>query len=369
MRIKQKLLSEVSEVPALFERNYFPSLDGLRAVSILLVVVIHVLMSFSLKFDFHPLANLGVQFFFVISGFLITTLLLKEKVTKGSISLKNFYIRRFYRIIPLAYFYLLAVCALNILLGLNISWYAILFSFLFVRNFFLNYKGANHLTSHYWSLAIEEQFYLIFPFILKRNLNIYMFFLAFIICFSLLFDLLHIHTSNPYVGFVFNLIVQFQGIAVGSLCSVLIFKKVIVFNGGGRYKSLLVSGLFLLTFLSPLILKSSQHLMIFIESVSFSALLILCLIRENAGDPIFDFLNHKIMKGVGMLSYSLYIWQQPLTLNLGYFNRAGFLAGFPYKFITYTSISIVSLGLLALVGYLSYFHFEKRFLKLKYKYQ
>jgi peptidoglycan/LPS O-acetylase OafA/YrhL len=84
-------------------------MDGLRAISILLVVIFHVLMSFTTSFSFLYFAFLGVQFFFVISGFLITTLLLKEKVATGGIRLRKFYARRCLGILPVAYLYLLAL--------------------------------------------------------------------------------------------------------------------------------------------------------------------------------------------------------------------------------------------------------------------
>jgi peptidoglycan/LPS O-acetylase OafA/YrhL len=84
-----------------------PSLDGLRAASITMVLVAHASMGFPSWAHNHPTllsaignGNRGVSVFFVISGFLITTLLLNEEAKTGNISLKNFYIRRFFRIIP-----------------------------------------------------------------------------------------------------------------------------------------------------------------------------------------------------------------------------------------------------------------------------
>src|SRR5205807_9098473 len=85
------------------------SLDGLRAVSILLVLLGHAAMSDGAPHILSPLShigNIGVRFFFVISGFLITTLLLKEQAKTGTISLKQFYLRRTLRIFPAAYFFI-----------------------------------------------------------------------------------------------------------------------------------------------------------------------------------------------------------------------------------------------------------------------
>jgi peptidoglycan/LPS O-acetylase OafA/YrhL len=91
-----------------------PSLDGLRAVSIALVLIGHICNGLDLahNYAFAIIANagLGVTVFFVISGYLITSLLLKEFDSKGSISYKHFYIRRAFRILPPYYFYFLAIC-------------------------------------------------------------------------------------------------------------------------------------------------------------------------------------------------------------------------------------------------------------------
>ena len=95
--------------PVAISKSHLPSLDGLRGISILLVVISH---TFGDKKPFYN-GGFGVSIFFVISGFLITLLLLQEKYTTGSVSLKNFYIRRFLRIFPVAYLYLVVLLVLN----------------------------------------------------------------------------------------------------------------------------------------------------------------------------------------------------------------------------------------------------------------
>jgi peptidoglycan/LPS O-acetylase OafA/YrhL len=91
-----------------------PSLDGLRAVSIAMVLLSHALVSTTVRQSkWLPLladGDLGVSVFFVISGFLITSLLLYEEHTTGRINLREFYLRRFFRIVPPFYAFLLAVC-------------------------------------------------------------------------------------------------------------------------------------------------------------------------------------------------------------------------------------------------------------------
>ena len=144
--------------------GYIPVLDGLRALSIGLVIVGHLLLRERPTADLGDLGlyagSHGVTVFFVISGYLITLLLLREETRKGFISLKNFYIRRFLRIFPAFYVYL-AVFAILVFLGFikNVPWHDFAASVLYLRNIF----GRAQETSHLWSLSLEEQFYVLWP--------------------------------------------------------------------------------------------------------------------------------------------------------------------------------------------------------------
>lgn len=146
-------------------KHRIASLDGLRAVSISLVLLSHTLMKLQVRpslMRFSRYGTLGVDVFFVISGFLITTLLLKESGKTGTISLRNFYVRRAYRILPASY-------AATLLIAL--VWHArvnlrdVLCAVLYVQNF---NPHPSWSLGHMWSLSIEEQFYLLWPFLLKR---------------------------------------------------------------------------------------------------------------------------------------------------------------------------------------------------------
>src|SRR3982751_4043386 len=109
-----------------------PSLDGLRAVSITLVVVGHWA-----ELRYHSdvagaFANLGVRIFFIISGYLITTLLLKERSKTANIGLRDFYARRAYRILPASFIFMLVAFAI---FWRELSWYHMMASLLYVANF------------------------------------------------------------------------------------------------------------------------------------------------------------------------------------------------------------------------------------------
>lgn len=139
-----------------------PSLDGLRAVSISLVVVGHWT-----ELRYHSVvagafANLGVKIFFVISGYLITSLLLKEYEKSSTIQLRGFYTRRAYRILPAAIIFKLPVF---VIYWHELCWYHLAAAALYLANLdFLHPWFLGHL----WSLSVEEQFYFLWPGVLKK---------------------------------------------------------------------------------------------------------------------------------------------------------------------------------------------------------
>ena len=132
-----------------------------------MVVFSHVLQTYHwtqevlFVWRLHPGAT-GVSLFFVISGYLITTLLLRERANHGRIGLRGFYFRRFFRIVP-AYLAYVGTVALLALAGLtNVPWADFVRALLYLTN----YVEADWLLLHTWSLSVEEQFYLLFPLLL-----------------------------------------------------------------------------------------------------------------------------------------------------------------------------------------------------------
>lgn len=139
-----------------------PSLDGLRALSVVAVILFHTpaLVAFHWLTPFRN-GGLGVTCFFVISGLLITKLLLNEIDATGGVNLTTFYVRRSFRIFPPFYAYLLVVGVLVLLHVAHIDLKSYLYSAAYLRNY------APHptveLLAHTWSLSLEEQFYLVWP--------------------------------------------------------------------------------------------------------------------------------------------------------------------------------------------------------------
>lgn len=136
-----------------------PALDGLRAIAVALVILRHI------GRPVVPGGFLGVDLFFTLSGYLITSILLEEHKKYGSISLRHFYLRRSVRIMPALWLLLLAaLLARNLVVSHLFSLREILFAGTYTMNWTRAFHfGGISLLGHTWSLAIEEQFYLLWP--------------------------------------------------------------------------------------------------------------------------------------------------------------------------------------------------------------
>ena len=153
--------------------GHIPGLDGIRAFAVLIVMVAHVGFSHIVPGGF------GVTVFFFISGFLITRLLLAENDAKNGIGLKNFYIRRFLRLLPALYVMLAVTCAALIMLGNKIEILKLGAAITYTMNYYEAWNAFRGVPQegpwgHLWSLAVEEHFYLMFPLVLvmfRENLD------------------------------------------------------------------------------------------------------------------------------------------------------------------------------------------------------
>ena len=148
--------------------GYQPSLDGLRAISVLAVILYHA------GAKWMPGGFLGVEVFFVVSGFLITTLLLEERGQSGAVDMRHFWVRRARRLLPALYLLLAVVSGAALLVYRDAAGRMggdVLAALLYVSNWWQIFldesyfvqSGRPPLLMHLWSLAVEEQFYLLFP--------------------------------------------------------------------------------------------------------------------------------------------------------------------------------------------------------------
>jgi peptidoglycan/LPS O-acetylase OafA/YrhL len=147
-------------------RGRIPSLDGLRAVSIILVIASHAIQgthSFVFRLFFLH-SDLGVRVFFIISGFLITSLLLRERAETGRISLPLFYIRRTLRILPPFVLFVGVVAIFNAFGIIQVPPGNWIYALTYTMNFDTH---APWVLGHLWSLSVEEQFYLLWPLVMR----------------------------------------------------------------------------------------------------------------------------------------------------------------------------------------------------------
>ena len=155
-------------------RIYLPGLNGLRAIAAISVVVSHInlnLKEFGFAQSTHALqlAQFGVTMFFALSGFLITYLLMKEREQTGTVAVKKFYIRRILRIWPLYYFCFALVMVADLVFRFGQNYHTLPLYALMLANVPAMTEVLFPYISHYWSLGVEEQFYLMWPWMMKKS--------------------------------------------------------------------------------------------------------------------------------------------------------------------------------------------------------
>lgn len=290
------------------------SLDGLRAISILLVIVGHSADSLNApKFlvHFSHLGNLGVRCFFIISGFLITTLLLKEWEKTGRISMKGFYTRRALRIFPpsLAYIGIIAACYALGWLTLKPGDLA------HALTYTMNYRyNPAHWLRHLWSLSVEEQFYFLWPGLLwfagkRRGMKVAW---GVVLADPIIRGIMwfFFHASDSAMTKHFEAIAD--TLAVGCLLSM-------NFNRMGAtlwYQRFQSSKFFWIIALS---LALGGNALFVISPASFYIIgqsitnlgIVLCIdwCIRNFDKGVGRLLNWRPVVHIGVLSYSLYLWQ------------------------------------------------------------
>jgi peptidoglycan/LPS O-acetylase OafA/YrhL len=285
-----------------------PKLDFLRAVSAGIVVFYHS------GYQAIP-AGFGVLTFFVISGFLITHLLLREKEATGTISTGNFYIRRALRIFPPFYVYwIVAVIALNLRYA-NIIWPQAISSLLYVGNY---YQGLHNYPSspfsHTWSLGVEEQFYLLWPFafILLRNrlTTLVRGLLVLIPALWIYRAVLHFRgVSDAYI--YTSLETRIDAILVGCLFAILIHlgmaPRLMRFVSRARLLPFTVTALLLSIFVGGRYGNAYRDVVGFSIDPLLVMLLILQLVDWKKSG---DWMDSRPITYLGGISYSTYLYQQ-----------------------------------------------------------
>ena len=308
------------------DRARIPSLDGLRAVSISMVLLSHGLSSMPGDWShrwprllgFIANGNRGVSVFFVISGFLITTLLLQEYDKSGSIGLRNFYIRRFFRIVPPFYAFLLCLFLLGRAGFLVLSRASLPTAMLFVRD----YVGGDWWTGHSWSLSIEEQFYLLWPaaLVLLKPQGARKMALAIVVSAPVVRLASHafLHHIGPTEEFMFH--VRADGLMLG--CLLALYKDTALMDRIiARSGLLATAGVTFLTFGAPYLTGhfGGWYTFPFGYSIEYGVIAVVLLyVVNNPGTGIGIILNHRLAVHIGVISYSLYLWQELFLTRLNH---------------------------------------------------
>ncbi|QNI34545.1 acyltransferase [Alloacidobacterium dinghuense] len=281
-----------------------PTLDGWRGIAILLVLIDHVQHSCfrATRYEtFSYLGQHGVTIFFVLSGYLITSKLLSELNTTDTIDLGKFYRRRFFRLMPSAWLYLSIVTLVCIVLHSdNFGVIPALF-------FFRNYVGHNLLTGHFWTLSIEEQFYLVWPAILlllRRKAWTVAVLGCIIVCLWRIADwniLLSEHVA-------YSFLTQYRADAIlfGCLLALMIV----------RLKKMLRAWMLWPLLLAFVACIGSYHK--FIPTRESIVIALILAVTSTRPDSVLSRpLNAKWLVSLGQMSYSLYIWQEFSLIQFG----------------------------------------------------
>ncbi|MGK2908834.1 MAG: acyltransferase family protein [Sphingobium sp.] len=296
--------------------GYIPGLDGIRAICISLVMVAHY------GFDSAVPGGLGVTIFFFLSGFLITGLLLKEQEKRGTISLKNFYARRFLRLSPELFFLILVSAAIG-WLYFPVKLTDVVVASTYTTNYYAMYAeaftDARIRWSHLWSLAVEEHFYLTFPLIMLFLGNKPRALLAALIaiCVGCLLWRLHIvqdgapfgflqeGTQNPYTYRASD--TRMDSIAYGCLTAFLFYRFPFRLKGFlPCWLAIAAAGALMLM---SLVVRDAGFRETYRYSVQGIAMIVLFygLFGDSASLAI-RVLEMPILRKMGVLSYGAYLW-------------------------------------------------------------
>lgn len=361
----------------------YPSLNGLRAISVLLVVFMHTnfgvriatgqnifssiesnpVVAFFLNFFLD--GQLGVDIFFVISGFLITSLLLSEEKKNKRVDVKSFYIRRTLRIFPAYYAMLSAYYILQRLGYIHLSDASWLTSVTYTKYF----NGAlDQATVHAWSLSVEEQFYLVYPFIFLAGAHFRKWW-AWLLLVIVPTLRIYFHYQDqlpqgerlfPYAWSSMTLFTRIDGIAVG--CLLAFYKDAILERLKPYFAPAFYLSLIGLLVLCNLPNHNTNNLINVayggsagtLANVFVSIIILYSVFGAQEKSLWFRFLNSRPMDYIGQLSYSLYLWQQIWILGGIWSWYTAFPQNLLFIFITAMA---------------SYHLIEKPFLKLRDKFK
>lgn len=343
--------------------SYRADIDGLRAIAVLLVILFHA------DFTWIKGGFVGVDVFFVISGYLITRSINKE-MQRGNFSFASFYLRRIRRIIPVLIFVMIVVTvpACLFLFARDLEAYArtVLHTMLSTNNVHLWLKGENYFVEdtdlipllHTWSLSVEEQFYVLWPaflLVLHRFLtsNKRLLFLTLFIILGLGLSVFLAYT-NPNMAYYLLPARIFELSLGGGLA---FFWHKIPDQSKTRNNLLAITGLLLIVLPAILLDKTSVFPGFNALWPCLGAVLLILSGKKNKTKGFVNtVLQSKVLVFIGLLSYSMYLWHWPVFVFLKYL-------GFDFTL----GLKITAIGVTIAVSYFSWKFIEQPF-RYVYKY-
>lgn len=336
------------------QRRHLPALDGLRAVAVGTVVVYHGGVS-------AVPGDLGVTAFFVLSGFLITWLLLREEGHSGGIDLGAFYMRRILRIFP-AYFALIFFSLAVDYLIAGDPWTAgrIASAFTYTLNYHNAFFGHEGPIAHGWSLAVEEQFYLLWPAAFLawgtriRRMRSLIALIGVVIVWRAVLLLLRAPEHYLYNAFE----TRMDSLAIGCLLALLCQSKSFVAVGervSARWWYP-VPVLAALVF-SRVAMSDLYHYFLGFSVDSLLVAVLLIQLLPLSAHAAWNWIEHRATRWIGTISYPLYLWHI-WGLDVGRNLPGG-------RLVQFAAGVVLSIGLVAA----SYYGLERYFLKLKHAYE
>ncbi|MDO8316023.1 MAG: acyltransferase [Flavobacterium sp.] len=347
-------------------------LNGLRAIAAIAVVISHItldLSSFGLidtivGADANGnakgllLASYGVSIFFALSGFLITYLLLLEK-EKTSINIKHFYIRRILRIWPLYYLYIIICLIVYYLFQINFEYSIVPFYILLAANIPIIINNMLPFLGHFWSIGVEEQFYLFWPWLAridnKRLLRSSFGLVLFLIILKLFFWFINYkwHYSLPLTVLSVS---RFHIMIIGAIGAILYYNKSVVIKYCLNIKTQIFCWLIMI-----LLALNLFHISSLIDNEILGIVTVMIILAQITRTNYIVNLDNKLFDFIGKISYGIYVIH-PLIIFLspmilGKFKDSSFVNYiYVYGFILLSTITI---------SYISYMFYEKKFIKLK----
>ncbi|OFY19087.1 MAG: hypothetical protein A2W98_08665 [Bacteroidetes bacterium GWF2_33_38] len=349
------------------DKIYFKNFNAIRAIAAIAVLISHIeadKSSFGLiPFTFLnlvPIGTIAVTLFFVLSGFLITYLLLSEHILYKKINLKHFYLRRILRIWPLYFVVFFVGCCI---FYSEISLKAILFSLFFLPNIpFANHELPS-LIDPIWSIGIEEQFYIFFPliFLFKRvKTTLIIIATLIIISFAIRF---YIIAYDITILREYFYLARFDCMLIGAIGAFISFnykKKnpIIISLLKVIYSKLIQFFVYLLIFIYLFICLKYQ---IPIVHQFFAILFVIMLINLGTNNKSIINLENKFLNRIGVVSYGIYLTHGFTNMIVLKYMQVGNI------FIDSLLVIVLSIIFSILLANISYYYFEIFFINLKEK--